>query len=66
MTRYYLAPQSWDSENYRDVYDENDIANLPDDWDANADDCDYIGVFKTREDAIAAAKRDPNWAYEMR
>jgi hypothetical protein len=66
MTKFYLAPQNWDSDSYRDVYDENDIANLPDDWDADADDCDYIGEFETKEEATAEARKNDDWNNEMR
>jgi hypothetical protein len=66
MRSYYLAPQNWDSTSYRDVYDDDDIANLPDSWDADAVDCDYIGEFESIEDAIAAAKQNPEWESDMR
>ena len=66
MTKYYLAPQSWSSNGYRDVYNETDIANLPDDWNADADDCDYIGEFENRDQAIAEASQNDKWNNEMR
>jgi hypothetical protein len=66
MDSYYLAPQSWDSDGYREVYAENHIHSLPHDWYASADDCDYIGDYETEDEAIAAAKTNPDWAGEMR
>ncbi len=66
MTSYYLAPQSWDSSSYRDVYTQDQIDQLPEDWNADADDCDYIGDFETEAEAIAEAKQNPDWASEMR
>ena len=66
MTNYYLAPQNWSSDEYHDAYDEDDIANLPYDWDADADDCDYIGEFGTRDQAIAEARKNDDWNDEMR
>jgi hypothetical protein len=66
MNTYYLAPRSWDSSSYRDVYTQEEIDRLPDDWNATADDCDYIGDFDTVDEAIAEAKQRPEWAREMR
>lgn len=53
---YYLSPASWDSDSYRDVYTEEEINNLPDDWNASKDDCLFLGYFEDREDAIKQAK----------
>ncbi len=66
MSRYYLAPKSWNFESYREVYDEDEIANLPNDWGADSGDCDLIGDFDDRDDAIAVAKRNPDWASDMK
>jgi hypothetical protein len=62
---FYLAPTTWNSSAYRDVYDDDDIKNLPDDWDADADDCDYIGDFYTHEEAFNAAKENTEYASDM-
>lgn len=66
LTDFFLAPASWSQESYRDVYFQEDIYSLPYDWEADSDDCDYIGKFATREDAIATARLNPNWACDMR
>lgn len=64
MTSYYLAPKTWDSSSYRDVYNQDQISQLPEDWDASTEDCDYLGDFETEADAIAEAKQ--NFSSEMR
>ena len=66
MASYYLAPETWDSSSYRDVYTQEQIDQLPDDWNASADDCEYLGDFKTEAEAIAEAKQNPHFASEMR
>jgi hypothetical protein len=66
MNYYYLAPQSWDGTGYREVYTQEQIDDLPEDWDADADECDYLGDFETEAEAIAEAKRNPDFASEMR
>lgn len=66
MNSYYLAPQSWDSSNYREVCTQEQIDQLPEDWNADADDCDYLGDFETEAEAIAEAKKNPDFASEMR
>jgi hypothetical protein len=63
---FYLAPTSWNSSGWRDVYDDDDIANLPDDWNAGIGDCDYIGEFTTHRAAYNEAKKDHNWVADMR
>ena len=64
--KYFLSPDSWDRGSYRDVYNEDDIKNLPDDWDADENDCNYIGEFKTKNEAEIEARKNPQWAENMR
>jgi hypothetical protein len=66
MKSFYLAPAAWDSSNYRDVYTREQIDQLPDDWNADADDCDYLGEFGSVGEAIAKAKQNYNFARDMR
>ncbi len=66
MKNFYLAPTTWNSSSYRDVYTQDDINQLPDDWNADADDCDYLGEFETVDEAIIEAKKNPAFASDMR
>jgi hypothetical protein len=57
---YYLAPATWNQSGYREVYAQDEINDLPDDWNANESDCEYLGDFDNVEEADAAARIDNN------
>jgi hypothetical protein len=58
MTNYYLSPESWSSDSYRDVYTLRDIKSLPEDWNADEDDCEFLGEFHRRSTAINYARKN--------
>ncbi|MDY6844507.1 MAG: hypothetical protein SVW57_10500 [Thermodesulfobacteriota bacterium] len=52
---YYLAPEKWDRCGYRGIYTEDQVDNLPDDWDASIADCYYLGDYGSYKEAIHKA-----------
>ena len=61
--KYYLSPKEWNSSGYREVYEEEELKDIPEGWDPA--DCYYIGIFDSYEDAVNEAKSNSHWAGDI-
>jgi hypothetical protein len=57
-TKYYLSPESWSADCWRDVYTIEEIKNLPDEWCVDETDCICLGEFENVDAAIKYAREN--------